>query len=100
MKDEVELNGIKYKLKKPGEYRVVKALGNDFKDFADMLRDLILVCVEEPELTAEGVEELDGFMHLGFKVLEFVQKNFRELGEDKYLKKRTAQLLKEKSKVK
>lgn len=100
MKDEVELNGVKYKLRKPGEYRIIKAYGNDTKDMADILRDLIVICVEEPKLTTEEVEDLDGFMHLGFKVLEFVEKNFRELGEDKYLKKRTTQLLKEKSKAK
>ena len=101
MKDDiVKLNGIEYKLRKPGEYRVLKAYGNDFKDMADILRDMILACVEEPELTAEEVEDLDGFLHLGFKVLGFVEKNFRELGEDKYLKNRKAQLLKGKSEAK
>ena len=96
MKDEIELNGISYKLKKPGEYRIIKAYGNENKDMADILRDLIVICVKEPELTTEEVEDIDGFLHLGFKVLEFVERNFRGLGEDKYLKKRTAQILKEK----
>jgi len=103
MKDEVnevELNGINYKLRKPGEYRVIKAYGNENKDMADILRDLIVICVEEPKLTTEEVEDIDGFLHLGLKVLEFVEQNFREFGEDAYLKKRTAQILKEKSNVK
>ncbi|MHC1623438.1 MAG: hypothetical protein ACXQTR_02465 [Candidatus Methanospirareceae archaeon] len=96
--DIIEVNGIKYKLKKPGEYRIVKAYGNENKDVADIMRDLIVICVEEPKLTTEEVEDLDGFLHLGLKVLEFVERNFRGLEEDAYLKKRTAQLLKEKSK--
>jgi len=100
MKDKIEINGREFQLKKPGEYHIIKAYGTESKDMADILRDLIMICIEEPKLTAEEVEGMDGFLHLSLQVLEFVEKNFRELSEDAYLKKRTEQLLKKKSKAK
>lgn len=49
---------------------LLKVFGDGNKDPADLYRDLILTCVEEPELTKEHVEEMNAttFLKLGAEI--------------------------------
>ncbi|AIY89889.1 hypothetical protein [Geoglobus acetivorans] len=51
------------------------------KDAADLMRDLILVCVREPELAAEDVEKMDAesFFTLSAKVNELIADDLKKL---------------------
>lgn len=85
----IELEGITYKIKKPG-YKILKLIGNLDKkkveegnpdEVADVYRDLILLSVEEPKLTKEEVEELEVFFELGEEILEYSTGNLKVFRE-------------------
>ena len=76
----VEIEGRTFELEKPSGYKLLKVV-DEGKDAADLMRDLILVCVKEPELTAEEVEEMDGksFFTLSAKVNELIADDLKNL---------------------
>lgn len=77
---EVEIGDRVFQLEKPSGYRLLKAVSRE-KDEADMMRDLILICVKEPQLTAEEVENMDSetFFTLSAKINELLSDDVKKL---------------------
>lgn len=77
---ELDINGKKFVLEKPSGYKLLKAVGEN-KDAAEQIRDLILVCIKEPKLTKEEVENLDAevFFTLSLKVNELLAEDLKKL---------------------
>ncbi|RLI77424.1 hypothetical protein DRP04_11405 [Archaeoglobales archaeon] len=67
---ELQIGGQTFKVQKLSGYRLLKVFGDGNKDPADLYRDLILACVEEPKLTKEQVEEMNAatFLKLGAEI--------------------------------
>jgi len=81
---EIKIGEEVFKAHKLSGYRLLKTIGRENADAADMYRDLILACVEEPQLSREEVEEMDPktFLKLGLELLKVHQvdlADFREL---------------------
>lgn len=81
---EIKIGEEVFKAHKLSGYRLLKTIGRENADAADMYRDLILACVKEPQLSREEVEEMDPktFLKLGLELLKVHQvdlTDFREL---------------------
>lgn len=79
---QVNIGNRSFELVKPSGYKLLKIVG-DGKDAADLMRDLIIICVKEPKLTAEEVEEMDTetFFTLSAKVNELIADDLKNLQE-------------------
>ena len=77
---EVEIEGKSFKLEKLSGYKLIK-ISEQTKDNADLIRDLILESVKEPELTREDVEKLDAslFMQLGTEIIKLHEGDLKKL---------------------
>ncbi len=77
---QVEIGDRVFKLEKPGGYKLLKVV-DEGKDAADLMRDLILVCIKEPKLKREEVEEMDPetFFTLSAKVNELIAGDLKKL---------------------
>ena len=81
---EIKIGEQIFKARKLSGYRLLKTIGRENIDAADMYRDLILACVEEPMFTRKEVEDLDPetFLKLGLELVKMHQgdiQDFREL---------------------
>jgi|Deesub1362A_J573_1020465.scaffolds.fasta_scaffold00761_18 hypothetical protein len=81
---ELKIGETVYKVQKLSGYRLLKTVGREDKDPADMYRDLILACIKKPKLTKKDVEEMDAaeFLRLGVELLGIHRgdlQDFREL---------------------
>lgn len=79
----VEVEGQKYELKKISGYRLTKVVGDGNRDTADVLRDLIIYSVKDPEMNQEEVEELGSvtFFDLGFAIYNYHEDDLKKLEE-------------------
>jgi len=67
---ELQIGNQTFKVQKLSGYRLLKVFGDGSKDPADLYRDIILACVEEPQLSKEEIEEMDAttFLKLGAEI--------------------------------
>jgi len=79
---DVKIGDRIFKLEKPSGYKLLKVVDQG-KDAADLMRDLILICVKEPSLTTGEVESMDAetFFTLSAKVNELLADDLKNLQE-------------------
>jgi len=87
---EIQIDGTTYKVKELSDYRLLK-IAESCDTNADLIRELILSSVVEPEFTKEEVEEWkDGrFYKLGIAIVKIYEDRFKKLNPkefDKFLK--------------
>lgn len=78
---EVEINGKKFVLSKPSGYKLLKVVDQS-KDTADLMRDLIQICIE-PKLSKEEIEALEpkDFFVLSTAVTNLLADDLKNLQE-------------------
>lgn len=89
-KAESEFDGVKYTLQKPSGYQLLKAMGREGADPAEIMRGLILICVAEPKLTVTEVEAMSPkiFFGLATSAAQLVEKDLTQFQDYEKLKKK------------